>query len=48
MGASNILCWHQQQARMIRTVVKNKIINFVIEDGDKNGKSEKQEKMEIT
>lgn len=27
---------------------EKQIINFVIEDGDKNGKSEKQEKMEIT
>lgn len=49
MGASNILCWLQQQARMHDTCCSEKqVINFVIEDGDKNGKSEKQEKMEIT
>ena len=27
---------------------EKQIINFVNKDGDKNGKSEKQEKMEIT
>lgn len=40
-GASNILCWLEQQARMIYTVViysEKQIINFVNEDEDKKWK----------
>lgn len=53
---SNSVSYGGQQYTMLASAAgshdtycsEKQVINFVIEDGDKNGKSEKQEKMEIT